>query len=46
MNFLLWLFFLWCGLWVAGFFLCALNALFLIGRKSPEKFGQGDYDEV
>jgi hypothetical protein len=46
MTFLLGLFVLWCSLWAVGLFLCVFNALFLVTRKNPEKFGQGDYDEM
>jgi len=46
MDFLFSLFLLWCGFWAVGLFLCVINAIILVTRKDPEKFGQGDYDEM
>lgn len=46
MSFLFGLFLLWCGLWAVGLFLCVVNAIILVTRKDPEKYGQGGYDEV
>ncbi len=46
MNFLLGLLLVWCSFWAVVFVLSISNAVILITREDPEKFGQGEYDEV
>jgi len=46
MNFLLSLFLVLCSFWAVVFVLSIINAIILVTRKDPEKFGQGEYDEV
>ncbi len=46
MDFLLGLFLVFCSFWAVVFVLSVINAVILVTRKDPEKFGQGEYDEM
>jgi len=46
MDFLFSLFLVFCSFWAVVFVLSVINAIILVTRKDPEKFGQGDYDEM
>ena len=46
MDFLLGLFLFFCSFWAVVFVLSVINAVILVTRKDPEKFGQGEYDEM
>ena len=46
MDFLLDLFLVFCSFWAMVFVLSVINAVILVTRDEPEKYGQGDYDEM
>lgn len=46
MNFLLGLFLVFFSFWAVVCILAVINAIIVVTREEPEKYGQGDYDEM
>lgn len=46
MSFLFGVFLFFTGFWAIALLLAVINAVMLVSREDPEKYGQEEYDEV